>query len=779
MRRLFFWLAALNAAVVVWSVYDETATRRPWKALQEQMNRLRERRGEPERPIAIRQLAVPALGVVDRCTTCHQGIAKGGYDQKVPRVLRTHPQRAALLGPHPPERFGCTPCHGGQGPQTKGTGFSPFDHGRDDPYWERPLLSGDLVQATCLDCHEQPPAGAETLARGRFLFESLGCQGCHSSRHLEAPTAAFAPALDHVRDKSSREHLEAWILDPRAIRPGARMPGFWPVPVVPATGRPAPARSTAHGAWLRARGAEPRAMAAYLVSASSPLSLPEVAAETLEDPARVQAGQRLFETVGCRGCHRISAIEDPDERRPSDAVVPSFWPTSSASGDNPGQATMAWVSPLEADFGPSLDAVGEKATARWLRAWLTDPRAVWPDARMPNLRLAGDEIDSLVAFLVSVRRPGRAAAQADAGPAPDAALVAAGRQAILRYGCTGCHEIPGIARAGRPGPDLDAFGDKTSDELSFGDARLACDEPLLACFAEGKLRAPRRFLGGGVQQLLMPDFELTAEEARSLTVFLLANRRRSVAPEYRRPLDTRTRAIAEGERVFSRHNCRGCHEIGRVEGRSTDGTPEWLAAGGDRLRSVVPEPALAPPALTHAGEKFLPTWLWDFLAAPGRIRPQLVARMPTFRLDDGQIGAVAFALAAMDRQPYPVVRATRPAVADRDQAAALFETMQCQACHPADGQAAPIEGPIEALAPDLALAPSRLKAAWIRAWLEDPQVIAPGTRMPAFFSLEGDPPRRMALPGFFGDDASQQIDALVGLVMSGDVGRNAGERRRP
>ena len=29
--------------------------------------------------------------------------------------LRTHPHRDVLLGKHPVERFGCTPCHGGQG----------------------------------------------------------------------------------------------------------------------------------------------------------------------------------------------------------------------------------------------------------------------------------------------------------------------------------------------------------------------------------------------------------------------------------------------------------------------------------------------------------------------------------------------------------------------------------------------------------------------------------------------------------------------------------------
>ena len=52
---------------------------------------------------------------VDRCMSCHAGINKAGFEDQ-PNPWKTHPRRELYLGKHPPEKFGCTPCHGGQGP---------------------------------------------------------------------------------------------------------------------------------------------------------------------------------------------------------------------------------------------------------------------------------------------------------------------------------------------------------------------------------------------------------------------------------------------------------------------------------------------------------------------------------------------------------------------------------------------------------------------------------------------------------------------------------------
>ena len=68
--------------------------------------------------IRIRQIHIKDVDLVDRCESCHLGTrepvtltaaAMGGNE-----VYTSHPDKE-LLKIHDPEKFGCTPCHGGNG----------------------------------------------------------------------------------------------------------------------------------------------------------------------------------------------------------------------------------------------------------------------------------------------------------------------------------------------------------------------------------------------------------------------------------------------------------------------------------------------------------------------------------------------------------------------------------------------------------------------------------------------------------------------------------------
>src|SRR2546427_770861 len=85
---------------------------------------------------------------VDRCVSCHTGINKPGFEDQ-PNPFKTHPDRETLLAKHPPDKFGCTPCHDGQGASVNSVAQA---HG-DVPFWEHPLLRGEKVQARCNKCH--------------------------------------------------------------------------------------------------------------------------------------------------------------------------------------------------------------------------------------------------------------------------------------------------------------------------------------------------------------------------------------------------------------------------------------------------------------------------------------------------------------------------------------------------------------------------------------------------------------------------------------------------
>src|SRR5580658_6031110 len=56
-----------------------------------------------------------AVARVDRCQSCHMGADKKGFEN-APQPFRTHSNFDAIIGKHPPDKLGCTPCHDGQGP---------------------------------------------------------------------------------------------------------------------------------------------------------------------------------------------------------------------------------------------------------------------------------------------------------------------------------------------------------------------------------------------------------------------------------------------------------------------------------------------------------------------------------------------------------------------------------------------------------------------------------------------------------------------------------------
>ncbi len=730
----FLLLTLATLLSTAWVFYDEVETRRPWKEVQRRFNSLRAARGEPALPLRIRQITNPGLGVVDRCQTCHLGINTPGLTgQAVPALFRSHPRRASLLGKgHRPDQVGCTPCHGGQGAQTKGVGQAPFDHGRNDPYWERPMLRGAYVESSCAHrCHqeERDIPGARRYNAGRRLFADRRCFGCHATRQGD-PGYPGGPSLEYLRQKMSRAMVEQWLADPSAMRPHSRMPNFWP-------------DAAARGQ----REAEVKAITAYLGSLRPASPLPE-AAQLDRKPALVSEGERLFNKIGCRGCHTLD--------------------NSKGQGDAPA--------PLEERHGPSLARVGDMASASWLSAWLAAPHKLWPGGgvRMPDLRLSPAERGALVAFLIT---QGRTPNQplSPRWPVAPADQIQRGEALVSKYMCAGCHALPGKKPEPPPGPTLVNWGDTPPDRLAWGNARSAVQcggHNALECWTEEKLRHPRRFSSERLH-LVMPDHQLSSRQARNLAVFLMSNRRRQAPSAWRRKRTEAMRVRQEAEAHLDRLNCRTCHEIGRVSLPEVDedgeliGTWRHIPVGG-QVRRHHASPAQAPPSLTFAGEKFQYPWLYSYLERPIRLRPWLTARMPTFNaLDAGGRELIVRYLAQRNGHPYPFAPLDLEPVAARDRpdAAWLFGKMQCQKCHQISNMAGIKQAD---LAPNLALAQRRLQPDWVRGWLLDPQHQAPGTRMPNYFPLaDDDDPTSHTTPFTerLGGSVQRQVDALVRLTM--------------
>ena len=90
------------------------------------------------------------------------------------------------------------------------------------------------------------------------------------------------------------------------------------------------------------------------------------------------------------------------------------------------------------------------------------------------------------------------------------------------------------------------------------------------------------------------------------------------------------------------------------------------------------------------------------------------------------------------------------------------EYFNCFSCH-IRGAKTP-SGPKEGWAPDLTLARQRLSPQWIPKWLQDPQKVEPGTKMPSFYPGGPD--------NILGGKDDRQIEALRDYVMT--LGRGVG-----
>lgn len=179
--------------------------------------------------LRLRQAVVPELNSIDRCLTCHTGIDDPRMVD-VPQPYKVHP--GEMLNIHPPERFGCTVCHRGQG-----AAVTFAEAKAEDYFWDYPLLPKELTESSCGLCHtanELDGRGGSRLASGARLFEDKGCRGCHQ---LDGRGGTIAPALDNeglkIKHQLPMAAIEGphtvpqWLIehfrDPQKIVVGSRM----------------------------------------------------------------------------------------------------------------------------------------------------------------------------------------------------------------------------------------------------------------------------------------------------------------------------------------------------------------------------------------------------------------------------------------------------------------------------------------------------------------------------------------------------------------------------
>ncbi|MBL8764544.1 MAG: c-type cytochrome [Phycisphaerae bacterium] len=500
-------------------------------------------------------------------------------------------------------------------------------------------------------------ADSHRLARGgRVSLGEMGCVNCHRAEGNVAAAVwtRQGPRLDDVGARLRPDWLVKWIRDPASIKPGTRMP--------------------------KVLGDSPRdaadavAIALYLVSRGGPA----VSDDAATGPATLQAGKDLYESVGCVACHGYAE--------------------HGRAGSGDGTFRPRSVLPdLRAKWVPSA-----------LSDFLTDPRQIHPDGRMPSSGLNKAEADAIATYLVAATAGARD--ERITLPAIDEATVQAGRIAFAARGCVACHAI------GAAGATATAKGGLAAKPLAQVRSGKGCMD---------------------LADRSSPRYALTAADIREIGAGLADALRSVGAPA---PADETARRMAA-------LNCNACHFDTR------DAGPHAAVAGSFGTIGEVDlgDEGRMPPRLLGVGAKLNTPWLRRVLLQGGRARTYMSVRMPQF--GEEAVGALAEALAKQDGVwPGSELREPRPndEVVQNGRKLVGAEGLNCISCHAFSTR--PLAG---TPGPDLAQFAERIRYAWWDRYLKAPERLKPGTRMPAFY-ITG----KGTVTSVYGGDPQKQGDAL-------------------
>jgi mono/diheme cytochrome c family protein len=672
---------------------------------------------------------------VDRCHTCHQGIAQEGWED-AEQPFRSHPNLDLFLtsrSPHPIEQFGCSVCHSGWDRSVDFTLAAHYPRNAEQAEewrqkydwhtlhrWDHPMLPRQYSESACYKCHKDEVylAGAPTLNMGREVFERNGCWGCHKVEGQIGPKVG--PSLRSLAAKSDRDWVRRWVEDPWSFRPTTAMPRIFNL------------SNTSDEQSLARNDVEVAAITEYLFEKSEARRVGRIPFGLRGDALN---GEQLVNTVGCKACHLVGTPQ----------------------GDIDAVGTRQ-------RFGPNLIGLSEKTTADWVYAWIQDPKHWNPETRMPDLRLSNQEAADITAYLMELpaaegfgseslppvdpqlrdevtleylqnQMSKRVAAETIATMSDDDKMLFLGEQLIGRYGCYACHDIPGFETAEPIGVELTTEGSKIITRFDFG---LVHEVPHTRWdWIETKLHEPRIWDRGKVkspqEKLRMPKFNLSDEQITAVTTFVLGLVKDEIPATKRKMYDAHEQARNEGMHLVANSNCIGCHQL--------------MDFGGD-FAQLVDDPSKAPPLLTPTGAKVQPEWLIAFLHAPTTIRPWLDVRMPSFHFERERITELVSMFQGIARvdERYPFLDTASITPESLRRGRALFgqrgtsnyaASLKCNSCHPS-GDVLP-ESPPTQWGPDLNMARERLRPEWVPHWLRNPQAVQPGTRMPNFFYDEDTP----------------------------------------
>ncbi len=651
------------------------------------------------------QQDIAEMGRVDRCESCHMGSTKGGFETVLPKVFQTHPYRRTLLALHPPEKFGCTACHDGQGrATTKFYAHAPTEdhHDAEKHFWEYPLLEGPYMESECRQCHRQEVE----------LRAYLKCETDVECPKLGSPPKDGAAA----GSQSAGVQLKCGPLG-LPINPSRDLDKQLDAKIE-------------EGKWCGTPDANDDA---------------KVDAVLVDLAPHLSRGRRIIDEAGCYGCHPIEGYEGrakpgPDLRHAASKLnpgwmvewiqnpkafrpntrMPNFFPERLHPEEYPESAKPKYV-----DGFAEIDKIGETNPQKRAEALELLPAEKFQPQQQALL---------MTSFLLGTSTP---------FAMPDEAAIPAGDEKrgealVDGLGCYGCHnrtaptEPDKIERVNRGshfdhGPDLGNIGAKASRQWIYA-----------------WLKDPKKY----APQTRMPNLRLSDQEAADVATFLAGSKfvdgKPKDYPAVPLPVDQQKKDFeALGKKLVTYYGCFGCHAINGMETRA--------GVGVDLSEFGVKEVArldYGDYIVSHSKQTW-EAWLENKLKHPRVYRYERVdTRMPQFDFTAEEIQDVMVVLKGMrgkTRDDEARGHKLTPMEALREKGRDLVRFYDCQGCHSLDGKVgeirslpvyngdSPDQGPRFA-PPVLTGEGAKTQPPWLFSFLKSPSKLRPHlqVRMPTF-----------------------------------------------
>ncbi len=270
-------------------------------------------------------------------------------------------------------------------------------------------------------------------------------------------------------------------------------------------------------------------------------------------------GRRLFETHGCRGCHKLNGVGG--------------------------------------SVGPDLTEEGaSQRNPEWLEKHFLQPSSVSPNSAMPNFSFTKEQARALTFYMLSLTNEQMGAYYVSVLLIPSPAY---GRQLFVEKNCLACHNIGGVG--GKQGPDL--LGVTTRHSIGWLDEQLV---------------NPEQVWPGST----MPAYDLDPNQRKAVIGFLslaTSDDARAILSGRPKVLAADQAATEAGKQNFTRFGCVGCHGMqlqGGVPNLNSQGgeVPSLLHVSQDYTKDEVAaiirdgkippsqDPTKPPPPL------YMPSW---------------------------------------------------------------------------------------------------------------------------------------------------------------------------